>query len=57
MGKHRLRVFENDVPRRIIVFKREYVTARWRSEDVYDLFEDDQIKGDEIYRASGTRGI
>jgi hypothetical protein len=39
--KHRLRVFENRVLRRIIGPKREEVTGEWRklhNEELYDLY-------------------
>ena len=38
---HRLRVFENRVPRKMLVFKRDEVTGKWRrlhNGQLYDLY-------------------
>jgi hypothetical protein len=61
--KHRLRVFENRVLRRIFGPKRDEVTGEWRklhNEDVHNLYSSldiiRQVKANEVGRPFGTHG-
>jgi hypothetical protein len=63
--KHRLRVSENRVMRRIFGQKRDEVTGDWRklhNEELYNLYssqncnQSNQFKEDEMGRACNTNG-
>jgi hypothetical protein len=59
--KHRLRVFENRVLRRIFGLKRDEVTGEWRklrNEELRDLYSssDNQVEEDEMGGPCSTNG-